>query len=196
MGTCGPCMVELASLASRAHRSSTSFSTRCPHPCAPQDVALDYIGKRGSTIGATKETRVQYARELLQVTAAVLCGAGLDSAECAVTAVKPVTSRLRPDGLVVCPNFDAWWLRLLTVLPGPSSATPSRAPAAITAPGLPQKELLPHIGMEEFCETKKAYFFGYVVHRLLLVALGRREVGTVEHAGSHDWSLLTRTQHP
>lgn len=30
--------------------------------------------------------------------------------------------------------------------------------------------------MEEFCETKKAYFFGYVVHRLLLVALGRREV--------------------
>ena len=41
---------------------------------------------------------------------------------------------------------------------------------------LPQKELLPHIGMEEFCETKKAYFFGYVVHRLLLVALGRREV--------------------
>ena len=51
---------------------------------APQEVALDYIGKRGSTIGATKDQRVQYARELLQ------------------------------------------------------------------------KELLPHIGMEEFCETKKA----------------------------------------
>ena len=48
-----------------------------------QEVALDYIGKRGSTIGATKDTRIQYARELLQ------------------------------------------------------------------------KELLPHIGMEEFCETKK-----------------------------------------
>jgi DNA-directed RNA polymerase II subunit RPB2 len=46
-------------------------------------VALDYIGKRGSTVGATKEVRLQYARELLQ------------------------------------------------------------------------KELLPHIGMEEFCETKK-----------------------------------------
>lgn len=46
-------------------------------------MALDYIGKRGSTIGATRETRIQYARELLQ------------------------------------------------------------------------KELLPHIGMEEFCETKK-----------------------------------------
>ena len=46
-------------------------------------MALDYIGKRGSTVGATRATRIQYARELLQ------------------------------------------------------------------------KELLPHIGMEEFCETKK-----------------------------------------
>ena len=54
----------------------------CPPPPA-QEVALDYIGKRGSTVGATRATRIQYARELLQ------------------------------------------------------------------------KELLPHIGMEEFCETKK-----------------------------------------
>lgn len=100
MGTCGPCVIELASLA-RQH-SSAWFSTRRPYPCAPQDVALDYIGKRGSTIGATKETRMQYARELLQVTAAVLCGAGLDDVECAVAAVEPVTSRLRADGLVVC----------------------------------------------------------------------------------------------
>ncbi|PRW61164.1 DNA-directed RNA polymerase II subunit RPB2 isoform B [Chlorella sorokiniana] len=81
-------------------------------PIQSQDVALDYIGKRGSTIGATKETRIQYARELLQ------------------------------------------------------------------------KELLPHIGMEEFCETKKAYFFGYVVHRLLLVALGRREEDDRDHYGN------------
>lgn len=50
---------------------------------ALQEVALDYIGKRGSTIGATRNARIQYARELLQ------------------------------------------------------------------------KELLPHVGMEEFCETKK-----------------------------------------
>jgi hypothetical protein len=49
----------------------------------PQEVALDYIGKRGSIIGATRDARIQYARELLQ------------------------------------------------------------------------KELLPHIGMAEFCETKK-----------------------------------------
>jgi hypothetical protein len=25
-----------------------------------------------------------------------------------------------------------------------------------------QKEMLPHVGIGEFCETKKAYFFGYV----------------------------------
>ena len=29
-------------------------------------VALDWIGKRGSTVGVTKEKRIQYAREILQ----------------------------------------------------------------------------------------------------------------------------------
>ena len=29
-----------------------------------------------------------------------------------------------------------------------------------------QKEMLPHIGTES-CETKKAYFFGYMIHRFL-----------------------------
>ena len=28
-----------------------------------------------------------------------------------------------------------------------------------------QKELLPHVGLSEGCETKKAYFVGYMVHR-------------------------------
>ncbi|KAM0672925.1 subunit B of DNA-directed RNA polymerase [Ordospora colligata] len=45
------------------------------------------------------------------------------------------------------------------------------------------KELLPHIGMQEFCETKKAYFIGYVVQRLLLVALGRRACDDRDHYG-------------
>ncbi|KAL4856586.1 DNA-directed RNA polymerase II subunit RPB2 [Chlorella vulgaris] len=81
-------------------------------PIQSQEVALDYIGKRGSTIGATRDARIQYARELLQ------------------------------------------------------------------------KELLPHIGMEEFCETKKAYFFGYVIHRLLLVSLSRREEDDRDHYGN------------
>ena len=37
-----------------------------------------------------------------------------------------------------------------------------------------QKELLPHIGIGEGVEGKKAYFLGYMVHRMLLVALGRQ----------------------
>jgi DNA-directed RNA polymerase II subunit RPB2 len=28
-----------------------------------------------------------------------------------------------------------------------------------------QKELLPHVGMVPYCETKKAFFIGYMVHR-------------------------------
>jgi DNA-directed RNA polymerase II subunit RPB2 len=37
-----------------------------------------------------------------------------------------------------------------------------------------QKELLPHIGIGEMTESKKAFFLGYMVHRMLLVALGRQ----------------------
>ena len=67
-------------------------------PYTPVQVALDYIGKRGSVPGVTKQARVQYAREILQ------------------------------------------------------------------------RELLPHIGIGEQTETKKAFFVGYMVHRLLLVS--------------------------
>jgi RNA polymerase Rpb2, domain 2 len=52
-------------------------------------VALDYIGKRGATVGVTREKRIKYAKEILQ------------------------------------------------------------------------KEMLPHVGVGEFCETKKAYYFGW-----------------------------------
>jgi DNA-directed RNA polymerase II subunit RPB2 len=38
-----------------------------------------------------------------------------------------------------------------------------------------QKEMLPHVGIGEYCETKKAYFFGYMIHKLLQCALGRRQ---------------------
>ena len=81
-------------------------------PIQDQEVALDYIGKRGTTVGATREKRIQYARELLQ------------------------------------------------------------------------KEFLPHVSLEPNCETQKAYFFGYVIHRLLLVALGRREEDDRDHYGN------------
>lgn len=37
-----------------------------------------------------------------------------------------------------------------------------------------QKHFLPHIGIEEGKERDKAFFLGYMVHRLLLAALGRR----------------------
>lgn len=47
-----------------------------------------------------------------------------------------------------------------------------------------QKEMLPHVGTQEFCETKKAYFLGYMVHRLLLAALGRRELDDRDHYGN------------
>uniref|UniRef100_A0A0K0CZ74 DNA-directed RNA polymerase subunit beta n=1 Tax=Angiostrongylus cantonensis TaxID=6313 RepID=A0A0K0CZ74_ANGCA len=47
-----------------------------------------------------------------------------------------------------------------------------------------QKEMLPHVGVADFCETKKAYFIGYMVHRLLLSALGRRELDDRDHMGN------------
>ncbi|KAL8031476.1 hypothetical protein ABFX02_13G027600 [Erythranthe guttata] len=74
-----------------------------------QQVALDYIGKRGSTVGVTREKRIKYAKEILQ------------------------------------------------------------------------REMLPHVGTDEYCETKKAYYFGYVINRLLLCALGRRPEDDRDH---------------
>eukprot|EP01121_Diplochlamys_sp_Union-15-3_P019096 TRINITY_DN7104_c0_g1_i1.p1 TRINITY_DN7104_c0_g1~~TRINITY_DN7104_c0_g1_i1.p1 ORF type:complete len:732 (+),score=140.11 TRINITY_DN7104_c0_g1_i1:22-2217(+) len=44
-----------------------------------------------------------------------------------------------------------------------------------------QKEMLPHVGTGEFCETKKAYFFGYIIHRILMCALGRRGQDDRDH---------------
>lgn len=66
-----------------------------------QLVCLDFIGKRGPTVGASREKRIQYARELLV------------------------------------------------------------------------KEVLPHVGVEEGCESRKTWFIGYMVHRLCLGQLGR-----------------------
>lgn len=44
--------------------------------------------------------------------------------------------------------------------------------------------MLPHVGTDEFCETKKAYFIGYMVHRLLLAALDRRPCDDRDHYGN------------
>lgn len=37
------------------------------------------------------------------------------------------------------------------------------------------KELLPHVGVGERCFTKKTFFVGYMTHKLLQLALGRRD---------------------
>lgn len=77
-----------------------------------QNIALNFIGTRGSRAGVTKDKRIKYAKDLLQ------------------------------------------------------------------------KEMLPHVGISDFCETKKAYFLGYMVNRLMLAALGRREVDDRDHYGN------------
>lgn len=46
------------------------------------------------------------------------------------------------------------------------------------------KEFLPHIGTQEFCETKKAYFLGYMINCTLNVALNRKEVDDRDHYGN------------
>ena len=79
--------------------------------CGFDQVALDFIGRRGTTTGLNRERRLRYAQEILQ------------------------------------------------------------------------KEMLPHISMSENQQNKKAYFFGYMVHRLLLAALERRELDDRDHYG-------------
>jgi DNA-directed RNA polymerase II subunit RPB2 len=74
-------------------------------------IALDFIGNRGTTTGLSRERRIRYAQEILQ------------------------------------------------------------------------KEMLPHVSMSEGSESKKAYFFGYMIHRLLLAAMERRELDDRDHFG-------------
>ncbi|KAF6161182.1 hypothetical protein GIB67_007823, partial [Kingdonia uniflora] len=81
-------------------------------------VTLDYIGKRGSTVGVTKEKRIKYAKVILQ------------------------------------------------------------------------REMLPHMGVGQNCETKKAYYFGYLIHRLLLCTLGRRPEDDRNHYGNKRLDLV------
>ncbi|CAK4076589.1 unnamed protein product [Aphanomyces euteiches] len=77
-----------------------------------QEVALDFIGRRGSAINVSKADRLRYAQDILQ------------------------------------------------------------------------KEMLPHVGVEDHNETKKAYFLGYVVHKLLMCSLGRLGEDDRDHYGN------------
>jgi len=51
------------------------------------------------------------------------------------------------------------------------------------AAGILQKEVLPHVGTEDHCETKKGFFLGYAVHKLLMCKLGRSEEDDRDHFG-------------
>jgi DNA-directed RNA polymerase II subunit RPB2 len=46
-----------------------------------------------------------------------------------------------------------------------------------------QREFLPHISQREGHDTRKAYFFGYMIHRLLQCVLGRRDEDDRDHFG-------------
>lgn len=59
----------------------------------------------------------------------------------------------------------------------------TRAQRQRAAHDILQKELLPHVSVSEGFETKKAFFFGYMIHRLLLAALERRELDDRDHFG-------------
>ena len=66
----------------------------------------------------------------------------------------------------------------------PDSQHALRHPTRRYAKDLLQKELLPHVGIGPACETKKAFFLGYVVHRVLQAALRRRELDDRDHYGN------------
>ena len=76
-----------------------------------QEVALDYIGRRGNAVGIKRERRIQFAKDILQ------------------------------------------------------------------------REFLPHISQDGGHETNKAYFMGYIINRLLLCALERKEQDDRDHFG-------------
>jgi DNA-directed RNA polymerase II subunit RPB2 len=46
-----------------------------------------------------------------------------------------------------------------------------------------QKETLPHVGVEENNETKKAFFMGYIVHKILMCSLNRLQEDDRDHLG-------------
>ena len=46
-----------------------------------------------------------------------------------------------------------------------------------------QKEMLPHVGVEENNETKKAFFMGYIVHKILMCSLDRLQEDDRDHLG-------------
>ena len=44
--------------------------------------------------------------------------------------------------------------------------------------------VVPHVGVANSCQRKKAYFLGYMAHRLLMAALGRRKLDDRDYNGN------------
>lgn len=66
---------------------------------------------------------------------------------------------------------------------GNSGHTISKLQRMKNAKDILQKELLPHIAQTEGCEQRKAFFIGYMTHKLLQCALGRRDTDDRDHFG-------------
>ena len=67
---------------------------------------------------------------------------------------------------------------LLSFISGKRGATvgAEKSKRILWAQQVLRKEFLPHIGIDEHCETSKVFFFGYMIHKLLLTHLGRRQI--------------------
>lgn len=66
---------------------------------------------------------------------------------------------------------------------GNGTAGQNRMSRIRAAKDILQIHTLPHISTGEGCETRKAFFLGYMVHKLLQCALGRRETDDRDHFG-------------
>mmetsp|Transcript_16869 Transcript_16869/g.68060 ORF Transcript_16869/g.68060 Transcript_16869/m.68060 type:complete len:944 (+) Transcript_16869:754-3585(+) len=64
-----------------------------------------------------------------------------------------------------------------------SAVNVSRSKRIKYAKDLLQREVLPHVGTEEQSNTKKAFFVGYIVHKLLMCSLGRLDEDDRDHYG-------------
>jgi len=102
--------VEMMEMLKPSLREANAITTR--------DNALDYIGRRGNTVGALREQRITHAKEILQ------------------------------------------------------------------------KELLIHIGIDSESLSKKSYYIGYMVHKLISVALKRKEPDDRDHLANKRLDLV------
>lgn len=74
-------------------------------------------------------------------------------------------------------------LDFIAVRGSPSVSNVGRQDRVKHAREILQKEVLPHVGTEENNETKKAYFMGYIVHKILMCSLGRLDEDDRDHLG-------------